>query len=398
MGKNTKSLTRRAVLKMMAGTAGTVLAAPMINIGRYKLFGWSDETYSARAISLMKKATVIDMLSPLSIQGNEYSKWTQDPDTFTEEHLQKYRASGINVFHVAVGVGGPDAYNSVLKYIMGWTSFLANHDRYFMRIDSAEDLNRVNESGKIGLIIGIQNSEHFKTPRDVKYFYSIGQRVSQLTYNARNMIGSGSTERTDGGLSDFGVNIIKQMNKVGMAVDVSHCGDQTTLDAFEASQRPVLITHSNCRAITPGHPRCKTDEAIKKMAATGGVMGITGVRNFVTPQEPTTIEHFVDHMDHVAKLIGIERVGIGSDMDLEGYDDLPASQLTALKNAYKDSYAFRDKLDIEGIDHPKRMFDVTEALIRRGYSDADIEGILGGNFKRVLSEIWTVKKSVKKSL
>lgn len=396
MGKKTIAMTRRQALKKMAGTAGAVISAPMVNIGRFKLFGWSEQTYTARAISLMEKATVIDMLSPLSIQGNEYTKWIQNPDSFTTENLKKYTASGINVFHNAVGIGGPEAYTSVLKYIMGWTSFLANHDRYFMRIDSAEDLNRVNESGKIGVIIGVQNSEHFTNPRDVLYFHSIGQRVSQLTYNARNLIGSGSTERADGGLSDFGIKIIEQMNKIGMAVDVSHCGDQTTLDAFEVSQSPVLITHSNCRAITPGHPRCKTDEAIKKMGATGGVMGITGVRNFVMPQEPTTVEHFIDHIDHVAKLIGIEQVGLGSDMDLEGYDDLPAGQLAALKKAYKDSYAFREKLDIEGLDHPKRMFDVTEALIRRGYNDVDIEGVLGGNFKRVLSEIWTVKTPEKK--
>jgi len=397
MEKNTMGMTRRSALKKLTGAAGAAICAPMINIGHFKLFALSEERYSARAISLMDRSTVIDMLSPLSIQGSEYTKWIQNPDTFTEDNLKKCTASGINVFHNAVGVGGPDAYTSVLKYIMGWTSFLANHDRYFMRIDSADDLERVNGSGKIGMIIGIQNSDHFKTPRDVKYFHSIGQRVSQLTYNARNRIGSGSTERADGGLSDFGVNIIQQMNKVGMAVDVSHCADRTTLDAFEASRGPVLITHSNCRAITPGHPRCKTDEAIKKMAATGGVMGITSVRNFVSPQEPTTVEHFVDHIDHVAKLIGIEQVGIGTDMDLEGYDDMPAAQLSALKNAYKDSYAFRDKLDIEGIDHPKRMFDVTEALIRRGYKDADIEGILGGNFKRVLSAIWTANKTKKKA-
>lgn len=396
MKKNTAGLTRRTALKMMVGTAGAVISAPMINLGRFRLYAWSDEKYSARTISLMEKSTVIDMLSPLSIQGGEYTKWTSNPDTFTEENWKKYVGSGINVFHNAVGIGGADAYTSVLKYIMGWTSFLANHDRYFMRIDSAADLERVHGSGKIGVIIGVQNSEHFKTPRDVKYFHGIGQRVSQLTYNSRNMIGSGSTERADGGLSDFGVNVIKHMNKAGMAVDVSHCADQTTLDAFEASSRPVLITHSNCRAITPGHPRCKTDEAIKQMAATGGVMGITGVRNFVTPKEPTTVEHFVDHIDHVVKLIGIEQVGLGSDMDLEGYDDMPAGQLSSLKKAFKKSYAFRDKLDIEGIDHPKRMFDVTEALIRRGYNDADIGGILGGNFKRVLSDIWTTKKPAKK--
>ena len=117
-------------------------------------------------------------------------------------------------------------------------------------------------------------------------------------------------------------------------------------------------------------------------------MGITGVRMFVKVDEPTTIEHLLDHYDHVARLIGVEQVGVGSDMDLEGYDDLPAEMNERIRSAYKNSYAFRDRIDIEGVDHPKRMFDLTEGLIRRGYSDDDIRGILGGNFRRVLTEIW----------
>src|SRR6185295_9655511 len=117
---------------------------------------------------------------------------------------------------------------------------------------------------------------------------------------------------------------IEQMNKTGMAVDVSHCGDRTTLDAFELSKAPVLITHSNCRALTPGHPRCKTDEAIQAVGKAGGVMGITGVRMFVKTSEPTTIEDVLNHFDHVRDLIGPEHLGIGSDVDLYGYDALPA--------------------------------------------------------------------------
>jgi membrane dipeptidase len=173
-----------------------------------------------------------------------------------------------------------------------------------------------------------------------------------------------------------------------MVVDVSHCGDQTTLNAFELSNAPVLITHSNCRALVPGHPRCKSDEAIKKMAAQGGVMGITAVRNFVKNDEPTTIEHFVDHIDHVAKLVGVEHVGVGTDADPEGYDDLPPDIYNSLKAGYKSGYAFRQKIDIEGLDHPKKMFDLAEALIRRGYSNAAIRLILGGNFVRALSGVW----------
>ena len=208
-----------------------------------------------------------------------------------------------------------------------------------------------------------------------------------LTYNAQNNLGCGSTERRDCGVSDFGAAIIQKMNETNMLVDVSHCGDMTTLDAFELSKKPVAITHSNCRALV-NHPRCKTDEAIRKMAASGGVMGITGVRMFVRSEEPTTIEHLVDHVDHVAKLVGVEYVGVGSDCDLNGYDKMPKAQDQALRASYKASYAFREKLDIEAFGHPRKIFDLTEALLRRGYGEADIVGILGGNFRRMFKNVW----------
>jgi len=247
----------------------------------------------------------------------------------------------------------------------------------------------VKGSGKIGIILGLQDADHFRRPDDVDYFHGLGQRVAQLTYNARNLIGNGSTERRDEGLSDFGVAIVQRMNKVGMAVDVSHCGDRTTLDAFEASTRPVLVTHSNCRVLAGGHPRDKSDEAIRAVGRAGSVMGITGVRMFVRDREPTTIEHVLDHFDHVAKLIGPEHLGVGSDIDLYGYDAMPPALNKQLRASYKGSYGFREKIDVDGLNHPQRMFDLTEGLIRRRYSDADIGGILGGNFRRVLSQIWT---------
>lgn len=381
-----RNMTRRQML--LSGAA--LLAAPMINRGRFQLFANSAVEYSARAIELMKRATVIDMLSPLTLNFSKQDKWFTNPDTFTPADLEPFKQSGINVFHIAVGLGGADAFMSGLRFISTWNSFLANHDRYFMRVDSADDLERVKTSGKVGVMLGIQNAEHFRSVQDVGFFHSLGQRVSQLTYNSRNMIGNGATERRDDGISDFGVAIIERMNRVGMAVDVSHCGDRTTLDAFEISKKAALITHSNCRALAPGHPRCKTDEAIKKMAATGGVMGITGVRMFVKNEEPTTVEDALNHFEHVAKLVGVEHVGVGSDIDLDGYDDMPPELNRQLRAGYKGSYGFREKIDIEGIDHPRRMFDLTEGLIRRRYSDRDIEGVLGGNFKRALTQIWSV--------
>lgn len=114
------------------------------------------------------------------------------------------------------------------------------------------------------------------------------------------------------------------------------------------------------------------------------------MRMFVKADEPTTIEDELNHFDHVAKLAGPEHLGVGSDIDLYGYDAMPPELNRQLRAGYKGSYGFREKIDIEGIDHPKRMYDLTEGLIRRKYTDKDIEGILGGNFKRVLSRIWTV--------
>jgi membrane dipeptidase len=365
------------------------IASPLLNFGRARvMFGAEQRTYSVRAVDLMKRSTVIDMLSPLTLSGSKSTKWFSRPETFTAADLAEFRESEIHAFHIGVGVGGLDPYLAGYKFIAAWNAFLAHHSTWFKRIDTAADIDAAKKAGTPGIILGMQNSEHFRRPDDVDEFWALGQRVSQLTYNARNLIGNGSTERRDEGLSDFGVSIVERMNRVGMVVDVSHCGERTTLDALEVSKKPVLFTHINARALS-GHVRAKTDEAIRKCAAQGGVMGITGVRMFVKADEPTTVEHYLDHFDYVRKLTGMAScLGVGSDIDLHGYDAMPEPERKALHGAYKSAYKFRDKDDIEGIDHPKRMFDVTEGLIRRKYSDQEIEGILGGNFKRVLNVIW----------
>jgi len=390
MNKQEKVLSRRELLRRAAAASVGLIAAPMLNLGRYQIFADSVKEYSARAIDLVRQSTVIDMLSPLTLDSGKQAKWMADPESFMSADLQPFKDSGINVIHPAPGMGVTNAYERALEFFAAWNGFIADRDEYFMRIDSARDLDRVKKSGKLGVLLGLQNSAQFRRPEDVDFFRGLGQRVSQLTYNSRNLIGNGATERRDEGISDFGVSIIERMNKVGMAVDVSHCGDRTTLDAFEISKKPVLITHSNCRALVPGHPRVKTDEAIKKVGAAGSVMGITGVRMFVKSDEPTTIENALDHFDHVRKLIGAEHLGVGSDIDLYGYDAMPPEQNKQLRAGYKDSYGIREKIDIEGLNHPKRMYDLTEGLIRRKYSDKDIQGILGGNFARVLKQIWSV--------
>jgi membrane dipeptidase len=347
--------------------------------------------YSTRCVDLVTGNLVIDMLFPLSLSSERSARWGPAGKGINEEDWADFVASEIDVMHAAYGIGGRDVHDArdnVLAYVASLNALIAGRPDLFRRIDSVADMDEVFEAPQSGILVGIQNAEHFVTPDDVQFFFDLGQRVSQLTYNSRTRIGNGSTERVDGGISDFGAAIVEKMNEVGMAVDVSHCGDQTTLDAYEISSAPVLLTHSNVRALAPGHPRCKTDEAIRGMAETGGVMGITGVRMFVKNEEPTTIEDLLNHYDHVRDLVGPEFLGVGSDIDLYGYDAMPAEQNAALRAGYKGSYGFREKIDIEGVDHPQRMFDLTEGLIRRGYTDEQIIGILGGNFRRVLGEIW----------
>lgn len=379
--------SRRSVLKLGAAA----VLAPVFNKGRFTLPHLPHQPYSARTFELMRRAVVVDMLAPLQV-GTAGQRWLRTPSSISAEDFAPYLASGINVFHTAVGFGGPDAYTTGQQFFHRQNSMIAERPDLFMRIDSADDFARVKGSGRIGILLGAQNSDHFAA-RDmlatVDEFFAYGQRVSQLTYNSQNWFAGGSTDRVDGGVSDLGAALIERMNVVGMAVDTSHCGDRTTLDAFAISKKPVLVTHSNVRALAGGHPRCKPDEVIRAVGKAGSVMGITGVRMFVKATEPTTIEDFLDHVDYVARMIGVEHVGIGSDSDLQGYDDLPPAELARLKAFYKGSYGFRDKLDIEGIDHPKRMYDVTEGLVRRKYGDEQILGILGGNWRRVLGEIWT---------
>jgi membrane dipeptidase len=145
----------------------------------------------------------------------------------------------------------------------------------------------------------------------------------------------------------------------------------------------------------PGHLRCKTDEMIANMARTGGVMGIPMIRFMIKLDEPVSIENVLDHFDHVRTLAGVEHVGVGSDLDLVGNpnpvhtpggNDMPSGQHNF--DRYHVHADADGRLTIRGLDHPKRMYDLTEGLIRRKYSDANIEAILGGNWRRVLATIW----------
>ena len=355
-------ISRSSLLRGLALTLG----APLAHQGGL-LFG--NTRFSARAVDLVRQSTVVDMLGLLTLDYRKLASWGGDPTRFSTADFERLKASGITVFHPAVGFISGDIFAQSWRDIQGWNALIAGHPECFLRIDTAADFGRAKPLGKIGILIGLQNSSHFRTVDDVDRFFAIGQRVSQLTYHG-NRIGGGSGDVADKGLTPYGQQIVERMNALGMAIDVSHCGDRTTLEAIEASQRPVLVTHSNCRALVPGRARCKTDEAIRSLARRGGVMGLTMVRGFVRQSGPTTVQHVLDHIDYLAKLVGIEHVGIGSDVDLDGRDT-----------------AGPHRFDLDGMDYSRKIFDLTEGLLQRKYSPADIELILGGNFKRAMAQV-----------
>ncbi|MDZ7632057.1 MAG: membrane dipeptidase [Gemmatimonadaceae bacterium] len=388
------SITRRDALQRLA--AGVVMA-PAILRGRYRLTPDTSVEYSARAIRLVQESVVVDLLNQFRFadfaeQPPRSTLWLTKPRSMTPADFETYRTSGYTV--IALG-HSPSDYASGIRFFADWNGFIAEYPEWFMRVDDATDFAAVKAAKKVGIMITFQNSDHFRSLDDVDTFFGLGQRLSQLTYNYQNRIGSGFLETKDGGLTVFGGEVIGRMNRVGMAVDLSHCGDQTTLDALAAASRPVVFSHASCRALVPGHLRCKTDEMIMKLARTGGVMGIPFLRMMVRESEPVTVEHILDHFDHVVKLVGIDHVAVGSDMDVVGNPN-PVNGATQSVPPTPNFERYRMHFDakgermltVAGMDHPKRMFDVAEGLIRRRYSDAHIAAILGGNATRVLTTIW----------
>jgi len=327
---------------------------------------------SSRAADIIAQSSVIDMLGLLTLNWPLLDRWQLDPDSFCKSDFQKLRDSGITVFHPAVAFESPESYEITRQWFAKWNRLISQHADCFLRVDVPADIARAKAEGKIGIILGMQDANHLRTLEDLDAFYAMGQRLTQLTYNSTNRLGAGCMAKR-AGLTAFGQDVVARMNKIGMAIDISHCGEATSLDAIAASNKPVLITHSNCRALAPGVARCKPDDVIVAAARKGGVIGLTGVRHFVRATDPVTIEDALDHFDHVVKIAGIEHVGIGSDTDLDG----------------RDSGSGPLRYDIAGLNHKNRVHELAEGLIRRGYTDEHIGLVLGGNFHRALTEIWS---------
>lgn len=264
-------------------------------------------------------------------------------------------------------------------------------------IRTYEDIENNSKNGVKSLVLTFQEPYPIgNSLENLRVFYELGARVVQLTYNKGNYIGSGCTEANGGGLTDFGKQLIKEMNKLGMLVDVSHSNEQTGRDAILASEKPIVFSHANVKAVTD-NPRNKSDDLIKLLAENGGVMGLTPWGPLTWKEETKSqpsLDDYLDHVEHVVNLVGINHVGFGSDATLNDSPDTKGAmdQLTLYPEVagsyYKTIGIGREFSSASGFKGAKDIANVIEGLQKRGYSEEDINKFLGGNFERVLKQVW----------
>jgi membrane dipeptidase len=334
-----------------------------------------------RAMNLHKEAVYVQGLESVSEPTPEFPG-------FDEAYVSRLKAGGITALHASVAWPLDDFRSTALK-LMDWHSKLAALDGA-MPVFKVDDVHEAKRSGKVGVIFGQQDSSCVENDlRFVGALQRLGLRIMTLTYQRRTLAGDGCGERTDCGLSEFGWDLIGEMNTQGLVVDLSHVGRQTALDAIEASNEPVIFSHSNARGLRD-HVRNIDDKQMKALAENGGVMGICSFRIMLRqPHERPTYEDFLDHLDYAVGLIGVDHVGIGIDR----VTGVPTREhYQNIKDCYPE---LRTGLTFEmwsegtlGAGDPENDVDITKGLVARGYSDAEIGKILGGNWLRVFRTVF----------
>ncbi len=301
--------------------------------------------------------------------------------------------SGVTVVSPTIGSVVPEeSYESCLTGLARLGSTIAANSDRMLLIRGHGDVERARKEGKLGVLVNFQNSTALGTDMSrLDLFHGLGLRQMQITFNWRNWVGDGCTERTQAGLSYFGVELVERMNELGMIVDVAHTGYQTTLDAIEVSKTPIVFSHTNCKAVCD-HPRNKTDEQILALARKGGVMGMTTFNWFVSDKPRSTLDDLLDHFDHAIRLVGADHVGIGSDFGLPGWAGRePDEEWERHASIYgeREWKALKGRFPpyIDEVNDEHRYWTIAQGLEKRGHSIGDIEKILGLNFLRVYREI-----------
>jgi len=294
-----------------------------------------------------------------------------------------------------VTVGNPalhsaEAFDDLKKEVADYERMIAAQPTRLSRATAVADLDRAAAGKTIGLVYYTQNATPIEdNVEHLRALHDLGVRIVQLTYNTRNLLGDGCLERTNAGLSKFGLEVVARMNEMKMLVDGSHSGEATTMDAIEHSKAPVAITHAGCKAVYQ-HPRNKSDAALRALARRGGVIGIYQINPYLGPKERNTLDDYLRHVDHAVRVCGIEHVGIGSDREHRTIPDTPEEKQKLIDELSRlrpvTASTFRWPFFIAELNHPRRMETIAAALAKRGRKSAEIDKLLGGNWYRLFRE------------
>ena len=298
------------------------------------------------------------------------------PDSDLSE-LKRYRDSGVNFVSLNIGMD-MDSFENVIQVLACFRNHIAAHPDDYVLALTVSDILKAKEAGKLAIAFDLEGSDPLlDNVKLISFYYDLGVRQMLLAYNKDNRASGGCMEGNIG-LTTFGKDVIREMNHVGMVVDVSHMGYRATLEAFEVSTKPDIFSHSNPNTLR-AHARNISDEQIKACAKTGGVVGINGIGDFLGG---TSSELIVENIEYVINLVGPEHVGIGLDYVVD------KQELIGYIEGHPDVFPPEKFNDYLSFVEPEQFPEFTELLFQKGYSEQVISGILGGNFLRVAKEVW----------
>jgi membrane dipeptidase len=325
------------------------------------------------ALALYAEAFVCDMTVPLSVPTRPEAR---------EALPARMQQAGFTFGSFTVVEDETDTL-AALRALAWYRRFFLSRPDHCILVNNVDDIERAKRESK--LAVGLHFQGTVAVGRDlglVEVFYKLGVRHMLLAYNQKNFVADGCHELREGGLSRFGRELIDEMNRVGMFVDVAHTGYRSSMDAIEHSNRPVINSHTNVWAINP-HARCIKDDQIRAIAASGGVMGMTAL-NLFTGDDAATVEKFVDHIEHVVQIVGPRHVGLGLDHVADIPTLMAAAAATGTRWPAEGGYTRSDVRQIELSDVPR----IAEVLLDRGYSREDVLAVMGGNWLRLMKAIW----------
>ena len=314
------------------------------------------------------------------IDGLNVSRWG---NAEVYRHLHEGGFTAINAT-VAVWEGSKQTLQNIGRFYRDFETY----SEWIRPVASLAGLHAAKRENRVGIVFGFQNSSPIEDDlRLVEAFHRLGVRVIQLAYNDLNYAGAGCYERLDVGLSTFGVDLVKEMNRLGMVVDLSHVGHRSTMDAIELSEHPVWFSHANPKALCE-HPRNKTDDEVKALVERGGVVGTNIFPAFLKRGYDSTLDDVLDTIEYWVELAGIEHVSIGLDFT-ENQSEEWFQWLMAGKRL--DSPVFPLQLPLRlphGIARADELPNLTAGLLGRGYSHLDVQKILGLNVLRLFEQVW----------